>query len=229
MRKLISFALVGAVLLPVGASAQARVTANVGYMSQYYYRGIQQKASSANAGLNVASGNFSAGTWAADVGDGSEVDLFGSVAIPVGSGTVSVGGTGYFYTDGDFDNTYLEGNFGAAFGAISLAGALGTYDVPGDPKYFYLSLTAAQNGLYATAATIAYNDGLTGFGELSDAFDKDLGGQYLQAGYMFSAGEMDFNVSGLWNDSVLNGAYEGVDELTLIFQVSKTFTISGGA
>jgi hypothetical protein len=222
MKKLISFALAGAVLLPVGVDAQATLTASVGYMSQYYYRGIQQKQSSANAGLSVAAGMLTAGTWAADVGDGSEVDVFGSVAIPLGSGSVSLGGTGYFYT-GDFDNTYLEGNLGAVFGPITIASAFGTYDVPGDPKYVYVGVTAAQNGLFATVGTIAFN---AGFGDaLSDAFDKDLGGQYLQAGYMFSAGEMDFNVSGLWNDAVLNGLYEGVDEITLIFQVSKTFTI----
>jgi uncharacterized protein (TIGR02001 family) len=223
MRKLISFALVGAALLPAGVQAQAEVTANVGYMSQYYYRGILQKTSSASAGLNLAASNFSAGTWAADVGDGSEVDLFASVALPVGeSGSVSLGGTGYFYT-GDFDNTYLEGNLGAAFGPISLAAALGTYDDGNDTKYFYLGITAAQNGFFGTIGTIAFN---AEFGDaLSDAFDKDLGGQYLQAGYGFSAAELDFTVSGLWNDSVLNALYEGVDEVTLIFQVSKTFTI----
>ncbi|MEQ1857768.1 MAG: TorF family putative porin [Longimicrobiales bacterium] len=223
MRKLISFALAGAVLLPVGVAAQATVTANVGYMSQYYYRGILQKTSSASAGLTVASGGLSAGTWAADVGSGSEVDLFASYALPLGeSATLTLGGTGYFYTD-DFDNTYLEGNFGAAFGVFSIAGALGTYDVPGDPKYFFLSATAAQNGFFGTVGTVAYN---TGFGDaLSDAFDKDLGGQYATAGYNFSAGDMDFSVAGLMNDAMLSDEVDG--EITLIFTVGKVFTISG--
>ena len=223
MKKLIAFALAAAALLPLHAEAQATVTANAGWLSQYYYRGILQKTSSASAGLNLASGNFSAGTWAADVGDGAEVDLFGGVSLPLGeSATVSLGGTGYFYT-GDFDTRYLEGNLGAAFGPISFAAALGTWDQPGDPKYFYLGITAAQNGLFATVGTIAFN---AEFGDaLSDAFDPDLGGQYLQAGYGFSAAEMDFTVSGLWNDSVLNALYEGVDEITLIFGVTKVFTI----
>ncbi|MBM4185311.1 MAG: hypothetical protein FJ207_14030 [Gemmatimonadetes bacterium] len=222
MRKLTSFALAAAVLFPAGVAAQATLTANVGYMSQYYFRGILQKPSSASAGLTVASSDLSAGTWAADVGKGSEVDFFASYAIPVGSGNVSFGGTGYFYTD-DFDNTYLEGNFGAAFGPISLAGALGTYDDGNDTKYFFLSVTAAQNGLFATAGALGSN---TGFGDaLSDAFDTDLGGQYLQAGYGFTAGEMDFSVSGLLNDTYLSDEVDG--ELTLIFQASKTFTISG--
>ncbi len=221
MKKLISFAIAAAVLVPLNADAQTAVTANVGYLSQYYYRGILQKTSSASAGLNVASGMISAGTWAADVGAGSEVDLFASVALPVGeSATVTLGGTGYFYTD-DFDNTYLEGNLGAAFGPISLAAALGTYDVPGDPKYFFLSVTAAQNGFFGTVGTVAYN---TGFGDaLADAFDKDLGGQYAQAGYGFTAGEMDFSVSGLINDAMLSDEIDG--EITLIFGVSKVFTI----
>ncbi|MSR21769.1 MAG: hypothetical protein EXR91_12490 [Gemmatimonadetes bacterium] len=219
-KKMISFALAAAVLLPLHAEAQATVTANAGWLSQYYYRGVLQRTSSASAGLNVASGNFSAGTWAADVGDGSEVDLFGSVAIPLGSGTVSLGGTGYFYT-GDFDDTYLEGNLGASFGILSLAAALGTYDVSGDDKYFFLSATAAKNGFFGTVGTIAYN---TGLGDaLSDAFDKDLGGQYLQAGYGFTAGEMDFSVSGLMNDAALSDEIDG--EITLIFGVSKVFTI----
>jgi hypothetical protein len=220
MKKLISCALAAAVLVPAGVAAQAVVTANVGYQSQYYYRGILQKTSSASAGLNVASGILSAGTWAADVGAGAEVDLFSSVAIPMGSGTVTLGGTGYFYTD-DFDNTYLEGNIGAAFGPISLAAALGTYDAVGDPKYFFLSVTAAKNGFFGTVGTVAYN---SGFGDaLSDAFDKDLGGQYLQAGYGFTAGEMDFSVSGLVNDAALSDEIDG--EMTLIFGASKVFTI----
>jgi hypothetical protein len=224
MRKLISFALAGAVLLPVGAAAQATVTGNVGYMSQYYYRGILQKTSSASAGLNVASGMLSAGTWAADVGTGAEVDLFGSVAIPLGSGTVTVGGTGYFYTD-DFDQTYLEGNLGATFGPITIATALGKYDVPGDPKYFFISATAAQNGFFGTVGAISYN---TEVGDaFADAFDADFGGQYVQAGYNFSAGDMDFGISGLLNDAYLNTLYEGESEFTLIFTVGKVFTIAG--
>ena len=40
--------------------AQAEVTANAGWLSQYYYRGLMQKTSSASAGLDVAASNFSA-------------------------------------------------------------------------------------------------------------------------------------------------------------------------
>jgi uncharacterized protein (TIGR02001 family) len=227
MRKLIMSALAVALLAPSGASAQAEFTANAGWLSQYYYRGLLQKTSSANGGFDVAAGNFSAGTWAADVGDGSEVDLYASVGIPLGeSASLSIGGTGYFYT-GQFDNTYLEGNLGIGFGIISLDAAFGTYDDGNDTKYTFFAITAEQNGFFGTIGTSGYN---AAFGDaLSDAFDKDFGGQYLEAGYGFTAADMDFSMSALWNDSNLSGEQNAdgdpTHELTLIFGVSKTFTI----
>jgi uncharacterized protein (TIGR02001 family) len=228
MRKLIASALAVALLAPVGADAQVELTANAGYMSQYYYRGIPQKTSSANGGFDLASGVFSAGTWAADVGDGSEVDLYASVGIPLGEvASLSVGGTGYFYT-GDFDNTYLEANVGVGFGPVSVDAAFGTYDDGNDTKYVYLGMTAeAPYGLFATVGTIAFN---SAFGDaFSDAFDRDLAAMYLEAGYAFSAADLDFTISGLWNNSNASFQYDAssdpTQELTLIFKVSKTFTI----
>jgi uncharacterized protein (TIGR02001 family) len=233
MRKLVTSALVATALLPLGVTAQSEVevTANAGMLSQYYYRGIPQKeASSANGGFDLAAGVFSAGTWAADVNEGAEVDLYASVGIPLGeSGILSIGGTGYFYT-GDFDNTYLEGNLGLGFGPLSIDAAFGTYDDGNDTKYVYIGVTAeAPNGLFATVGSIAFHDE---FGDaFSDVFDNDLAGQYLEAGYGFSAADLDFTISGLWNNSVASFESDDdgpTDEITLIFGVSKTFTIPTG-
>ena len=57
MRK-IGMATIALVLLaPLGAGAQeAEVSANAGWVSQYYFRGILQKTSSASAGVDVSSG-----------------------------------------------------------------------------------------------------------------------------------------------------------------------------
>ena len=66
-----------AVLLAASATASADWSANLGFASEYYYRGIFQSSSSASGGLDFESGGFYAGTWAADVGDGLEVDLYG--------------------------------------------------------------------------------------------------------------------------------------------------------
>ena len=61
-----------AVLAVVGAgftasNANAEVSYNVGFASEYYYRGILQKSSSGSAGMDYEQGGLYLGTWAADV------------------------------------------------------------------------------------------------------------------------------------------------------------------
>ena len=222
MRKMMKggllLALGAAFFAPAALSAQAEVTANAGWLSQYYYRGIQQKQSSASAGLDVAASNFSIGTWAADVGDGAEVDLYAGVGIDLTDMvSLSLGGTGYFYT-GDFDNTYLEANVGIGLGPISIEYSFGSYRTDPDAQdYSFIAVTAEQNGLFATVG--AFGSDLV----LKDVLDA---GQYVEAGYGFSAADLDFVISGIYNDSVLNSSYEGTDELTLVFGVSKTFALN---
>ena len=58
-------------------AAAKNFSANIGYNSEYIYRGIPQNSSSAFAGLDWASSGFNVGAWSADVGDGLEVDLYG--------------------------------------------------------------------------------------------------------------------------------------------------------
>ena len=95
------------VLLLTAISAPAMavdLSANIGYNSQYIYRGIPQKNSSAFGGLDLAANGFYLGTWAADVGDGIEIDYYGGYGFNVGDFNFGVGGTLYTYT-GDFDDT----------------------------------------------------------------------------------------------------------------------------
>ena len=66
-------------LLTASAAANAGWSANIGWQSDYYFRGIFQKSSSAQGGVDYETGGFYAGVWAADVGggftgDGLEVD-----------------------------------------------------------------------------------------------------------------------------------------------------------
>ena len=230
MKRTLYIALAAAVALPAVAEAQAEVTANAGWVSQYYYRGLAQKTSSASAGLDVATPVFSAGTWAADVGDGAEVDLYAAVGFDLTEMvSLSVGGTGYFYT-GQFDDTYLEGNLGIGLGVVSIEWSAGQYSNFGtDLKYTFLGVTAEQDGLFATVGSSAY---ALEFGDaVSDVFDPELAGMYLEAGYGFSAADLDFVISGIFNDSQLSGEVDGDgnpnQELTFVFGISKTFTLSG--
>jgi uncharacterized protein (TIGR02001 family) len=235
-------AAIGAGLLAPGAvAAQTEVTANAGWVSEYYYRGLMQKTSSASAGLDIAASNFSAGTWAADVGDGAEIDLYAGFGVPLTDMvSVSLGGTGYFYT-GQFDDTYLEANLGVAFGPISIEWSLGEYsnfDSPTNPvgklKYSFVGITAEQDGLFATIGTSGVHPELGD--AISDAFGfggeglDNTAGAYLEAGYGFSAMDLDFSISGIFNDAQLSGEVNGdgdaTQELTLVFGASKTFALN---
>ena len=209
-------ALVAVVGTPLmGAAQEAEVSANVGWVSEYFYRGFFQKGSSASAGLDVAFPNVYLGTWAADVGDGNEVDLYAGFGTEVDDFSVSVGGTAYLYTGG-FDNTYLEGNLNAGYGALSGEFSYGRHDldqaVPADPDsedYWFLAVTVEESGLYATFGT----------------FGKDIDGEYYEAGYGLSVGELDLSVAWIYATEDLVGGGAGSDDHTLVFGISHTFDI----
>ena len=214
MRK-IGMATIALVLLaPLAASAQeAEVSANAGWVSQYFYRGILQKTSSASAGLDVAAGPVGVGTWLADVGDGIEVDFYGSVGAEFGEGSVSAGGTAYLYT-GEFDDTYLEANFGAGYGPVSFEFSIGQYENfgAGTQDYWFTAVSVEQNGFFATVG---------GFGD-------DFTGNYGEVGYGFSAADLDWSISGIVNDEDLSGLADGdgdpTEGVTLVFGVTKEFS-----
>jgi uncharacterized protein (TIGR02001 family) len=202
-------------MAPLAASAQAtEVSANVGWVSQYFYRGILQKTSSASAGLDASVGPLSVGTWLADVGDGAEVDFFGSLGGDVQGLSLSAGGTAYLYT-GQFDDTYLEANLGAGYGPVSVEFSIGQYENfgAGTLDYLFTAVTAEHAGFFGTVG---------GFGQ-------DFSGIYGEVGYGFTAAEMDWFLSGIVNDSDLSGLVDGDGEptsgFTLVFGVSKTFTL----
>ena len=68
------------------AYAEGEVSYNIGFVSEYYFRGIKQKDSSASAGMDYENGGFYIGTWAADVGDGLEVDGYFGYGIETEGG-----------------------------------------------------------------------------------------------------------------------------------------------
>ena len=102
-------------------NVQADVSTNVGFESDYIFRGIAQEKSSASAGLDYSANGFYVGTWAAQVTDGLEVDgFFGYSGFSENEDfSYNLGFTGYYYTD-DFDDTYEEVNLGFAYKSLSL-------------------------------------------------------------------------------------------------------------
>ena len=110
-------------LLLAGATANAGWSGNIGWQSDYYFRGIFQKSSSAQGGIDFEHNGFYVGTWAADVGggstgDGLEIDYYVGYGGEAGDFSYGIGYTGYTYT-GDFDDTYQEINLSAGFSFVA--------------------------------------------------------------------------------------------------------------
>ena len=173
MKSFTKLALAGAIfsasLTAAPAMAEGALSANVGFASEYHYRGIKQKEASASAGIDYENGGFYAGAWTADVGDGLEVDGYFGYGLEFESGvSVGLGFTGYYYT-GEFDDTYEEINLNLGYGLFSLEYSNGTYDNfdGSDQDYDFLALTLEKNGFYGK------------YGSFGDDFDGD----YFEVGY----------------------------------------------
>ena len=208
------FVKTGIALLLIAGTAHADFSANIGWASDYYFRGIFQSASSPSAGLDYESNGFYVGTWAADIYDGLEVDGYAGYGGEVGDFTYGIGYTGYFYT-GDFDDTYQEINLSGGFGIVTLDVAVGKYDgdfdsdTPGDQDaYTYYALTVEKNGFYGKYA----------------GFAQDADGSYFEAGYGTTVADIDLGLSLLVADKDLS--ITGDTNESLIFTIGKTFDIN---
>lgn len=199
---------IATLFLLTSGTALADVSANVGFASDYFYRGILQAPNSANGGLDYQNGNFYAGTWTADVKDGLEVDGYFGFTGSVGDAEFIVGYTGYFYT-GDFDDAYQEINLGAGYGIASFDFAIGEYDNFSGPtqEYTYYALAVEKAGFYGKYA----------------GFTRDFDGEYVELGYNATIGDdlFDVGISLLFaNDDLV-----GQNEESLILTIGKTFEI----
>jgi len=194
----------------VNQMANADVSANVGVVSQYHFRGIQQTAgASASAGLDYENKGFYAGTWAADVDDGLEVDFYGGYGLELDNGlSLGIGATTYQYT-GDFDSAYNEVNLSAGFGLFSVGYSVGKWDgLVGDE--------AATEGDYSILTVSIEKDGFSGtFG----TYGKDSEGEYFDVAYGTVVGGFDVGVGILFSGSDLN------DDESFYFSLSKSFDL----
>jgi len=209
-RKLAHFGLAASLAAAATPALAVDMSANIGYNSEYIFRGIPQKTSSAMGGLDLEAGGFYLGTWGADVGDGLEIDYYGGYGFDLGPMSFGIGGTIYTYT-GDFDDTYKEVNLSAGWSFLTFDAAIGSYDNFGGPKldYEYYSLTAEYNGFYGRVAT----------------FENDFDGSYYEAGYgntltVQETDLFDYAFAVIYSDSTLLG---GKSDTNFVFTLSKTF------
>ncbi len=198
-----------AIALLSSGLANAQWSANVGWASDYYFRGILQSPTSPSGGIDYESNGFYAGTWAADVYDGLEVDGYFGYGADVGDVSLSIGYTGYFYT-GDFDDTYQEINLGAGFGIATIDVAIGEYENFDGPTqdYTYYALALEKNGFYGKVA----------------GFSQDADGSYFEAGYGTTVADLDLGLSLLIADKHLS--VTGNTNESLIFTIGKSFDLN---
>ncbi len=193
-------------LLLVTSTAHAELSANLGFQSQYIFRGVPQADSSAQGGLDFESNGFYAGTWAADVGMGAEVDLYAGYAWTVAEDlTLGIGGTGYFYTD-DFDDTYSEVNLNLGYKWLSIEYSFGQYDNFDGPTrdYDFTAATFEWQGAHLTLGS----------------FGADFDGEYYELGYTREVSGVELSLSYVFTSEALGG---GMDESNLVFGIGKTF------
>jgi len=217
MKKMTNSLVLGSVLaastLMSGTTmAAGALSGNVGYVSDYYFRGIYQTSSSASGGFDYDLGNgLAVGVWAADVDDGLEYDLYGSYSGEVQDFSYSIGFTGYYYTD-DWDGTYQEVNLGGGYGPISVEYSAGTYDpVTGSSSdYSFTAVTAEMGGAYVTFGT----------------FGQDADGSYTEVGYGMEVSGFDVGVAIIQNDEDLDGKSTDADgETAMTFSLGKSFDL----
>lgn len=188
-------------------------SANIGYNSQYFYRGIYQSTSSAMGGIDMEAGGFYLGTWGADVDDGVEIDFYGGYGWEIGDFTLGLGGTIYTYT-GDFDDTYTEVNISAGWSWLTFDAAIGQYDNFGGPTqdYQFYSLTAEYKGFYGKVGTFA----------------DDFEGSYIEGGYgnTLTVAEkdlFDYTFTVIHSDEDLAG--DDSSDTNFVLTLSKSFDL----
>ncbi len=210
--RLITLAATAAGIL-LSASAFAEVSANVGFASEYYYRGILQKDSSASAGIDLEESGFYLGAWTADVGDGVEVDGYLGYGIEIDNGlSVGLGVTGYYYT-GEFDDTYQEVNLNLGYGTASLEYSVGSWDGFGmDADYRYLAITIEHKGYYGKYGT----------------FGDDFDGDYFEFGYGTEIGGFDIGIAAIFSSDELSDQLDSsgipTESEAIVLTIGKTLS-----
>jgi uncharacterized protein (TIGR02001 family) len=198
----------------VSGTAMAGASANIGMVSDYYFRGIDQNSgATASAGLDYDMNGIYVGTWVADVNIGMEYDLYVGYAGEYKDFSYDIGYVTYNYTNDAFDNAYKEGALTVGYGPISASYVVGTYDSTPSQDYTFASVTAEYKSVYVT------------FG----SWGNDFKGSYVEAGYNTAIGDWDATLSLISNDKDLSGMTDAggsaVGDMSVVLSVSKSIDL----
>lgn len=215
MMKPMAKAIIAAGLMTASITATAGLSANIGAMSDYWFRGLDQTGSGGGAsmmgGLDYEheSGVY-VGTWLATLpgaGDNVEYDVYAGYAGEVEGFGYSAGVTGYYYDETDL--SYEELNLGLSYGPVSVGYNVGTSEADDgtETDYTFASLTGEYQGAYLT------------YGVYGDEADGD----YFELGYGTTYEGLDFAVAAIFGDDEGTGWVTEGNTVTL--SISKGFDL----
>ncbi len=242
MFKIMKQTVAGIALLAMTSLSQAEsevsYSANLGFMSDYMYRGIHQSSSSAMGGFDIEYGSFYVGTWFADLQEdgwvdgshrGFEYDVYAGFGLDItDSISASVGYTIYRYTDkgaNAFDDDYDEVNLGLGFAisedasiAIDYAVGENTATDQSETDYDVLTIAVDYLGMYALFGTWGVSEDDTSAGEV----DAD----WMEFGYSRTVGDFDLSGAFVLSEKELasgSDSAEDGDFSRFIFSISTGF------
>ena len=215
----------------IPATSFADTTGNIGFVTDYIFRGILQAPSSAYAGADWSGDKgLYAGTWWADVNQGlrpTSTAAGWAAATPSSSRSAT---RGYRYFD-NFDGNYDEVNLGLYAGifaldvaAASTTATTSTRTTPGptggNQDYIFTSVTITpKNGPYYKVGFWSgdYKDNIIAYkGTSHDAY-------YAEIGYDYKLEEqgIDLTVAFTWAPDMFDN--EGSGDYNIVFGIKKTF------
>jgi uncharacterized protein (TIGR02001 family) len=222
MNKSIVLGSVLAATLASSGAMAAGLSGNVGLVSDYFFRGIDQASgATGSGGLDYDMGNgLAAGVWLADVSQGIEYDIYGSYSGEVQGFSYSVGFTTYRYTNDLFDSTYNEVNLNVGYGPVSIEHSIGTNEkdtaalnTKPETDYSFTAITLEQGGAYVTYGS----------------FGKDAEGSYVELGYGMEVGGFDTGIALINSNKDLSNVTDGdgkaSSDVSMVFSLGKSFDL----
>lgn len=219
MRKFLPVFMAVSLSLPLAVASESAVaddhassiSYNVGYMSEYWYRGVHQSDSAVSFGADYEAGGFYLGTWWADVDKGLEHDYYAGYAFSAMGMDMYLGATGYYYTD-NFDSDYEEINAGVAMGPIAIDYSDGNYDGSGvtDTGYTFTSIALDLEAVVGLPMTLT-----AGFW----GGDSSLKGNVYTLDYATTVAGVDVGLQVGRNDDDITAGSRGSDSVDTTFGV----------
>ncbi len=202
---LLSMAVAGAATIAVApATAQAGVSANVGFVTDYIFRGVNQSTSKGSPALQGGfdyehdSGLF-AGVWASTMDKEYEYDLYAGWGGSVNGFDLGIMYTNYSYTDkvayAPGASSFEEVNLSAGYGPVSVG-----LDMDVDPditNYVHYSVSLDASAV-AEGVSLTYGATMT---DRNSAGYKAKDAGYLDVGYATDVEGFDLGVDVIFSDA----------------------------